>query len=134
MHMATAKSSAKTSPGKRPTPAAGSAAAKVKPATKVVAKPDPAAKPVPKAAPKTATRASPKTAPKAAPKLKTPKAVAPRSRKAAGVPAEQRRNYIEMAAYYIAERRGFAPGNPLEDWVQAEAEIDRLLAEGRLGK
>ena len=38
-----------------------------------------------------------------------------------------------MAAYYIAERRGFAPGNPLEDWVQAEAELDRLLAEGRLG-
>jgi hypothetical protein len=38
-----------------------------------------------------------------------------------------------MAAYYIAERRSFAPGNPLEDWVQAEAEIDRLLAEGRLG-
>jgi len=31
------------------------------------------------------------------------------------------------------ERRGFAPGNPLEDWVQAEIEIDRLLAEGRLG-
>jgi hypothetical protein len=57
----------------------------------------------------------------------------PRAKKPGGVPAEQRRNYIEMAAYYIAERRGFAPGNPLEDWVQAEAEIDRLLAEGRLG-
>jgi hypothetical protein len=38
-----------------------------------------------------------------------------------------------VAAYYIAERRGFVPGNPLEDWVQAEAEIDRLLAEGLLG-
>jgi hypothetical protein len=48
------------------------------------------------------------------------------------VPLEQRRHYVEMAAYYIAERRGFAPGDPLEDWVQAEAEIDRLLAEGRL--
>jgi len=138
IHMATAKSSTKTSSGKRPTPAAGTAAAKAKPATRVAAKPEPAAKPAPKAAPKTApktaTKAGPKTAPKAAPKVKTAKAVAPRSGKAAGVPAEQRRNYIEMAAYYIAERRGFAPGNPLEDWVQAEAEIDRLLAAGRLGK
>jgi hypothetical protein len=47
------------------------------------------------------------------------------------VAAEQRRHYVEVAAYHIAERRGFAPGDPLEDWVQAEAEIDRLLAEGR---
>jgi hypothetical protein len=46
---------------------------------------------------------------------------------------EQRRNYIEVAAYYIAARRDFAPGDPLQDWIEAEAEIDRLLAEGRLG-
>jgi hypothetical protein len=57
----------------------------------------------------------------------------PARKAATGVPLEQRRHYVEMAAYYIAERRGFAPGDPLEDWVQAEAEIDRLLAEGRLG-
>lgn len=44
----------------------------------------------------------------------------------------QRANYIEVAAYYIAERRGFAPGDPLADWAEAEAEIDRLLAEGKL--
>lgn len=129
--MATAKSSAKASPPKRPTPAAGTVAAKVKPATKVAAKPEPVAKAVPKAAPKTASKAAPKAAPKAVPKAKTAPS---RSAKAAGIPLEQRRNYIEMAAYYIAERRGFTPGNPLEDWVQAEAEIDRLLAEGRLGK
>jgi hypothetical protein len=64
-------------------------------------------------------------------------AAKPHSRKAAkapGVGAEQRRNYIEVAAYHIAERRGFAPGDPLADWVQAEAEIDRLLREGRLGQ
>ena len=70
---------------------------------------------------------------KAAPKKAPAKATVARARKPKVVPAEQRRNYIEMAAYYIAERRGFAPGNPLEDWVQAEAEIERLLAEGRLG-
>jgi hypothetical protein len=44
---------------------------------------------------------------------------------------EQRRYYVEVAAYYIAERRGFC-GSQLEDWVQAEAEIDRLLREGIL--
>lgn len=70
---------------------------------------------------------------KVAPKKAPAKPATPRVKKPKSVPAEQRRNYIEMAAYYIAERRGFAPGNPLEDWVQAEAEIDRLLAEGRLG-
>jgi len=45
---------------------------------------------------------------------------------------EQRRMYVEVAAYYIAERRGFQGGSELEDWVQAEAEIDRLLREGIL--
>jgi hypothetical protein len=56
-----------------------------------------------------------------------------KSRKVAVVAPEQRRNYIEVAAYYIAARRGFAPGDHLQDWIQAEAEIDRLLSEGRLG-
>lgn len=45
---------------------------------------------------------------------------------------DQRRNYIEVAAYYIAERRGFSGGHEAEDWVTAEMEIDRLLAEGKL--
>ena len=29
---------------------------------------------------------------------------------------------IAMAAYFIAEKRGFEPGHELEDWVAAEAE------------
>jgi len=45
---------------------------------------------------------------------------------------DQRRYYIEVAAYYIAERRGFHGGSELDDWAQAEAEIDRLLSEGIL--
>ncbi len=45
---------------------------------------------------------------------------------------EQRRNYVEVAAYYIAESRGFNHDCDLEDWLVAEAEIDRLLAEGKL--
>lgn len=42
---------------------------------------------------------------------------------------EQRRQYIEVAAYYIAERGGFNGDCDLENWLAAEAEIDRLLAE-----
>jgi len=36
---------------------------------------------------------------------------------------EQTRLMIEEAAYYLAEKRGFAPGHELEDWLQAEAQI-----------
>ncbi|HLP98029.1 MAG TPA: DUF2934 domain-containing protein [Sideroxyarcus sp.] len=48
------------------------------------------------------------------------------------VTPEQRHHYVEVAAYYIAERRGFEAGCRDDDWVRAELEIDRLLAEGRL--
>lgn len=30
---------------------------------------------------------------------------------------------VALAAYFIAEKRGFAPGHELEDWLAAEAEI-----------
>ncbi len=40
---------------------------------------------------------------------------------------EERQQLIAQAAYFIAERRGFAPGNELEDWLQAEAEIEACL-------
>lgn len=45
---------------------------------------------------------------------------------------EQRQHHIEVAAYYIAENGGFNGGRDLENWLVAEAEIDRLLAEGKL--
>lgn len=61
-----------------------------------------------------------------------PKAAKPATRKHHPVTAEQRRYYVEVAAYYIAERHGFAPGRELENWTAAEAEIDRLLAAGAL--
>jgi hypothetical protein len=35
---------------------------------------------------------------------------------------------IAVAAYYRAERRGFAPGSELDDWLAAEADIEALLA------
>lgn len=53
----------------------------------------------------------------------------PRKRKIAdGIPPQQRFEMIAQAAYFRAAQRGFCPGNELEDWVQAEAEIEQLLA------
>ncbi len=43
------------------------------------------------------------------------------------VTAEERRRLIAEAAYFKAERRGFVCGGELEDWVEAEAEVDALL-------
>jgi hypothetical protein len=40
---------------------------------------------------------------------------------------EQRRHMIAAAAYYRAERRGFRDGDPCADWLEAEAEINRML-------
>ncbi len=46
----------------------------------------------------------------------------------------QRAKHIEVAAFYIAERRGFTPGNPEQDYLEAASEIDRLIAVGHFGK
>lgn len=132
--MAASKSGAKSAPTKRAASATAVDPGKAKTTAKVRLA-------VKAAAPKKAGVAAKVTTSKAAPKAVPKSAVKPRAKKTGGptpgkpstVPAEQRRHYIEMAAYYIAERRGFAPGDPLVDWVQAETEIDRLLAEGRLG-
>ncbi len=43
-------------------------------------------------------------------------------------PAAAREPMIAVAAYYRAERRGFAPGSELDDWLAAEADIEALLA------
>ena len=38
---------------------------------------------------------------------------------------QQRERRIREAAYFKAQRRGFAPGHELEDWVAAEQEVDQ---------
>jgi hypothetical protein len=43
------------------------------------------------------------------------------------VAPEERERLIARAAYFRAEKRGFAPGHELEDWLQAEAEVDAAL-------
>lgn len=58
------------------------------------------------------------------------KTITGRSRPAAPVSAEARHGMIATAAYYCAERRRFAAGGDLEDWLAAEAEIDRPLGGG----
>jgi hypothetical protein len=45
---------------------------------------------------------------------------------AAPTPRE-RDQMIAVAAYYRAQRRNFEPGHDLEDWLEAEAEVDASL-------
>jgi hypothetical protein len=40
-----------------------------------------------------------------------------------------RRQYVEVAAYHLAEKGGFKCGCDLENWLAAEVEIDQLPAE-----
>lgn len=47
--------------------------------------------------------------------------------------AEERYRMVAEAAYFRAQKRAFVGGNMAEDWLHAEAEIDRMLKEqGRL--
>ena len=45
----------------------------------------------------------------------------------AAITQEQREHMIAEAAYYMAEHRHFQGGNPLRDWLQAQAEIESKL-------
>jgi len=40
----------------------------------------------------------------------------------------ERRQCIAEAAYYKAEKRGFAPGKEDDDWLEAEGEFDSQIA------
>jgi len=46
------------------------------------------------------------------------------------VAAIDREAMIAEAAYYLALERGFAPGSELEDWLAAEAIVDRTPGAG----
>ena len=65
-----------------------------------------------------AAKAPQSPAPRTAARAAAPAASAP----AAAAPAEIQR-LIAEAAYYRAEKRGFASGDPLADWLEAEREI-----------
>lgn len=44
----------------------------------------------------------------------------PENTSSPSVPVEER---VATAAYYRAEKRGFTPGQELDDWLEAEREI-----------
>lgn len=96
------------------------AASSAKTATvKAAAKPVAAAKPAKAAEPKAAAKKP------AAAKPATSRASKPKSLK--NVTPEQRYRMICDAAYFKAESRNFAPENEVQDWLDAEAEINSLL-------
>jgi Protein of unknown function (DUF2934) len=57
---------------------------------------------------------------------RTPPARA-KSARSSTISAEDRRALIAESAYLRAERRGFAPGEEVADWLAAEEEVDALL-------
>ena len=81
---------------------------------------------------KSATRKSGVSRKKSAPvsavagtRKKAPAAKGTRSRKS--ISSEERSHLIAEKAYLRAERRGFRGGDPVEDWLEAEAEVDAML-------
>ncbi len=86
----------------------------------------------------TTNKGKPTTPPvkrRAAPKKRTaPKKAAARKAGAdksttspVNISAEERWRMVATAAYHRAEQRGFAPGHEVEDWLDAEKEIDAVL-------
>lgn len=45
---------------------------------------------------------------------------------------QERTELIAQAAYLRAEKRSFEPGRELDDWLEAEAEINSLFAAKRV--
>lgn len=101
--------------------------------TKAAAAPKPAkAAPAAKPPSKTASAAKPtaKTASKSttAPKSGTKTARRTKPTTASPVTAEKRYQMITEAAYLIAEKHGFDSGRDIENWLEAEAQIDSILS------
>ena len=130
--MAESKAKPKEKPKEKPkaaTKTVAVAAAKPKVAANPkVAKPKVAKPKVAKAA-VAVTVVKPKIKPDAKPAAKPVAAAAkkaPAKVKASVVDAEAHYRMVAEAAYYIAEKRGFAAGNHSLDWAHAEAQIAAL--------
>ena len=46
---------------------------------------------------------------------------------AVGESDQERKRHIEVAAYFRAEGRGFAPGAEIDDWLAAEREREEQV-------
>ncbi len=55
--------------------------------------------------------------------------VSQKAQPSVAVSPTERHDRIAEAAYLRAERRYFPPGRELEDWLEAEAEVDKLLTQ-----
>ncbi len=47
------------------------------------------------------------------------------------ITSEQRHNMVAEAAYFIAEKRSFAGSSRMDDWLQAEADVNAQFKEGK---
>jgi hypothetical protein len=56
-------------------------------------------------------------------------AATPVADRAAQITPEEREHMIAKAAYMRAQMRGFEPGHEMQDWLEAEAEIDRRISK-----
>lgn len=57
-------------------------------------------------------------------KVSTTKKALSKTKATATISQAQRRHMIAEAAYYIAEKRSFLPGDARNDWLEAEIQID----------
>ncbi len=73
------------------------------------------------------SKAASAAAPAPVPTPSAPEPDAFQPQQAAPIHASERHRYVQEAAYFRAERRGFVPGFEHEDWLQAEAEVDARL-------
>ena len=69
------------------------------------------------------------TARKTVTRAKKPVAAKSKAATAKTVTPEERWRMVAEAAYLRAEKRGFSGGNPTDDWLAAEAEIDKILSK-----
>ena len=96
------------------------------PVTKAAKKPAVSTREAPakKVTKKTSTKPKETTAKKVARKSTTP---AKTETSTISITSEERWKMIAIAAYHKAEQRGFAPGGEMQDWAEAEKEVDELL-------
>jgi len=125
------KATAKKTTAKKTVATKTVATKKVAASKKAVAKTTPPAPPRPTSSPTSTTRpraaVAPQRKPASTPQSSLPLGERPITPKPTAVSPEQREAMIQEAAYYKAERRNFAPGFELQDWAEAEWEIDEQL-------
>ena len=117
--MATTRAASKTATAKKPA-AAGKTTGKTATARKTAAKTTAGKKP--------ATASRTQTTASAAAKKSAPARPGAARRTVASAPTpDERYRMTQEAAYFIAERNGFA-GGAMDYWIEAEAQISALLA------